>query len=158
MKDVRIIKATQSHVDGLRGRLRRSDCGEVLAATGLAPDAGLERSFSMSCMAWAVVEKAEVIAMFGVGASSLSGTGSPWLLGTDALVRQVRGFIQHSREYIDLMRQRFPNLVNWVDARNAASVRWLGWCGFTVEEPVPFGPFGLPFHKFHMGGGHVYRN
>ncbi|MFV0348531.1 MAG: hypothetical protein ACK5JO_08080 [Halodesulfovibrio sp.] len=158
LKDVRIVAAGREHLAPLRGKLRRSDCNEVLAATGLVPDAGLERSFTLSSMVWAVLREDEVIALFGAGAGQRPETGSPWMLGTDALNDMARGFAVHSLRYIGLMRHRYPYLENWVDARNLASIRWLRRCGFTVEKAAPFGPFGLPFHNFHMGGGHVHHN
>ncbi|GFM33015.1 hypothetical protein [Desulfovibrio subterraneus] len=157
MKDVRIVAAGREHLTPLYGRLRRSDCNEVLAATGLVPEAGLERSFALSSLVWAVLRREEVIALFGAGAGRRADTGSPWMLGTDALNDMARGFAIHSLRYIGLMRHRYPYLENWVDARNHASIRWLRRCGFTVEKAAPFGPFGLPFHNFHMGGGHVHH-
>jgi len=106
MKDVRIVAAGREHLAPLHGRLRRSDCNEVLAATGLTPEAGLERSFALSSQVWAVLRGEEVMALFGAGAGRRADTGSPWMLGTDALNDMVRGFAVHSLRYIGLMRHR----------------------------------------------------
>jgi len=151
-----IVDAQQAHVSALKGRLRRQDSDEVLAATGLQPNAGLQRSFSLSSMAWAVMRDARVIAVFGVGDGPVSGTGSPWLLGSEELAAATRGFVLYSRQYLGEMLRRYGRLMNWVDARNSCSVRWLRWCGFSVEMPRPYGPFRLPFHAFYMGGEYVH--
>ena len=52
---------------------------------------------------------------------------------------------------VDGWRQEFPYMFNYVDVRHKEAIRWLKWLGFTLNEPTPYGPFGLPFHKFHMG-------
>lgn len=49
----------------------------------------------------------------------------------------------------------FALLTNYVDARNAVSIRWLRWLGFEIEPAAPFGIHGLPFHRFSMRVNHV---
>ena len=149
---VRIEPARQEHVDGLKGRLRAQDRDEVLAACGLPPDAALQRAFADSVLAWAAVRGDRPLAVFGAGRGTAPGTGSPWLLGTDALDGAGRDFALHSKVYVGHMLARFSRLENWVDARNTRSVRWLAWCGFRVGAARPFGPFRLPFHPFEAGG------
>jgi len=151
-----IVAARPEHVDHVRGRLRRQDQDEVLAATGMEPDDALQRSFRHSSVTWAAELQGRAVALFGAGASGISRVGNPWLLGTDMLGRAGRAFVQHSRQYVQCLLRHFPVLVNVVDARNVLSLRWLRWCGFTIEPPGPFGPFRLPFHVFHMGGSHVH--
>ena len=51
------------------------------------------------------------------------------------------------------VRARFPNMRNFVDARNSASIAWLSKLGFTMGAPVERGPYGLPFIPFWIGGG-----
>lgn len=150
-----IVAARASHVADVRGRLRRQDRDEILAATGLAPEDALEQSLARAVLAWAAVEQGRTVALFGVGAAPLPGCGIPWLLGTDRLVSAARDVVLHSRRYVARMRERFPLLANMVDARNRVALRWLRWCGFCIGQARPFGPFGLPFHPFHMGGAHV---
>jgi hypothetical protein len=48
------------------------------------------------------------------------------------------------------MRAAYPQLENHVDARNRRALRWLGWLGFTIEAPAPWGVEGRPFHRFWM--------
>lgn len=151
-----IVSARPEHVDHLQGKLRQQDRDEVIAATGMEPDAALRRSFSHSTLTWAVELQGQAIALFGVGVGGIKGVGNPWLLGTDCLAAAGRSFVLHSRHYVRCMLERFPMLANVVDGRNQLSLRWLRWCGFTIEKPQPFGPFRIPFHVFHMGGRHVH--
>jgi hypothetical protein len=65
--------------------------------------------------------------------SLVSDRGAPWLLGTES-IRKVRGeFLRQSHAYVNRMHERFPRLENFVHSANRLSIRWLKWCGFTVE-------------------------
>jgi hypothetical protein len=37
------------------------------------------------------------------------------------------------------MHEHYLHLMNWVDARNLESIKWLDWCGFDIEEAKPYG-------------------
>ena len=87
--------------------------------------------------------------MFGVApVSVLGGVGSPWLIGTGAIADVSRQFVRECRGYVDQMHNVYPELVNFVDTRNAASIRWLRWLGFEIQDPVEFGINGEMFHPF----------
>jgi RimJ/RimL family protein N-acetyltransferase len=43
----------------------------------------------------------------------------------------------------------FGRLENYVHAENKASVRWLKWLGFTMDEAAPYGPRGENFIHFY---------
>jgi hypothetical protein len=59
----------------------------------------------------------------------------------------AREFIRQSRRYVALMQERFPRLENYVHAGNSLSLRWLKWCGFTIDkEAAQLG--GENFYKF----------
>jgi len=89
--------------------------------------------------------------MFGVSPINfVQGIGSPWMLATPEFDRHPRAVIRHCRRYIPPMLAVFPHLVNHVDARNVRSVAWLRWLGFEMHDPEPYGPYGVPFHKFEM--------
>ena len=84
------------------------------------------------------------------GADRLGVTGIPWLLGSESVTRYGRPFLRRNRAYLREMLREFPVLRNVVDARNAVSIRWLGWLGFTLGTPQPMGVRGLPFIPFEM--------
>ena len=131
--------------------LRAADREEVEALTGRDPRAVLVESVERSASAWAGVADGELACLFGVVPMTLAGvTGVPWLLGSDAVARYRRPFLRRNRAYLDEMLRAFPVLRNVVDARNAVSIRWLGWLGFTLGTPQPMGVRGLPFIPFAM--------
>jgi hypothetical protein len=131
--------------------LRAADREEVDALTGRDPRAVLVESVERSVSAWAGVVDGELVCLFGVAPLSLAGvTGVPWLLGSDAVARFGGPFLRCNRTYLREMLREFPVLRNVVDARNAVSIRWLGWLGFTLGTPQPMGVRGLPFIPFVM--------
>ena len=94
--------------------------------------------------------------MFGCGTVDiLSGTGAPWLLGSNAIERHYRHFLRGSLFWVGKMRAEYRLLRNVVAADNAISVRWLEWLGFDLSEPVPYGYERRPFRVFEMKGDHV---
>lgn len=111
---------------------------------------GIERSAG-TC--WTAFHGDQML-MLGGAASGAGGMlsadqGVPWMLASNAMSRRGGSLTATARRYLDLMHARYPFLANYVDARHAASIRWLKRLGFTVvERPLPAGPYGLPFHSF----------
>ena len=135
----------------LAPRLRPADKREVMASHGHRPLSALTHSLRQSEVAWAGLADGEVMALWGVGSVALIGReGAPWLLGARGLERHKRAFLAFSRQGLAVMGARYAYLENWVDARNALSIRWLRWLGFTLEPAQPYGRFGRPFHRFWM--------
>jgi len=148
-----IVDSTEDHVLELIDTLREADVQE-LTALGMDPGHALVHSFHTSAgmRFTALNEEDQVICMFGVGSETfLSTWGVPWLLASELLdggtamrlCRRCRGFIQ-------IMAGRFDLLINFVDARQETAIRWLEWLGFEIGEAEPYGPEGLPFHRFEM--------
>lgn len=131
-------------------RMRQSDKDELTAASG--PD--LERTLRLSVahsrdMAAVAMLGDEPIALFGFAPWGLmSQIASPWLVGTDALLKQGRALNRLGRDYCARATSEFPVLVNYVDVRNTASVRWLRGLGFKMDAPAPFGVEGRLFMRF----------
>lgn len=135
----------------LTADFRAADRREAWAATGLPFAEALARSLALSTRAWTGTIDGRTAAIFGVAAASpLTGLGVPWLVGTDLVGRHPRVFLRRSRPILGEMLRLYPRLVNYVDADNEAAVRWLGWLGFRIAAPEPFGPFALPFHRFSL--------
>ena len=130
--------------------MRQSDKDELTAATG--PD--LERTLLLSIeqsrgMVAVATAGGEPIAIFGFCPWGLmSSVASPWLVGTTALLKQGRALNRLGRDYCARATSEFPVLVNYVDVRNTASVRWLRGLGFKMDAPAPFGVEGRPFMRF----------
>jgi hypothetical protein len=137
----------------IAARLREGDAEEAYATFGSRDyHSALEitlagaRDAVMALNAWG-----EPIALLGVNTLSLlSNTGSPWAVATHRADGYRRALIAMGRLYTQAMLEHYQTLTNHVDARNAKSVAWLQHIGYSLGEPVPFGPFGLPFHKFQI--------
>ncbi len=71
-----------------------------------------------------------------------------WMLGTDVMVRDPRPFLRESGAIIDELVRQFGTLYNVVDARNTIHIRWLKWCGFTVNPDPYWGTLAHPAHFF----------
>ena len=158
-----IEPATHDHVPHLAAHLRLADRLEVRASHGHTPEEALRDSLDCSAKAWTLlVENAGFshflpAAMWGVAPAGgpLSFTGRPWLLATPALHAVDRQFIRQSRHYVAAMQAAFPRLENWCYAGNALSLRWLTWCGFTVERDKPVSFRGEPFYFFWKEAYHA---
>lgn len=155
MKQVNFQHPLPEDIEHIANNLRPSDRQELFAMRGEDADlyeiliSAVRRSTWCVC---AFAEDGEPVAVFGLApVSMIGGIGSPWLLGTDR-VREFSGaLIRYGHKYITAMTAQYPELINYVDARNTASIRWLKRLGFTIHEAAPIGHQGLPFHKFTMG-------
>lgn len=141
-------------IDYIAANLREGDRQEVEAVRGPDVADALARAVLRSSHCWtAVGEDGTPIALFGVvPVSLLSGRASPWLLATEQAHEHPRSLVTEGRRYLSIMRAIYPNLYNYVDARNDKSIRWLRRLGFTLQPARPYGVAGLPFHKFEIGG------
>lgn len=91
------------------------------------------------------VDGAPAIA-YGVARTAMPYVGAPWMLATPDLLRIRRFFIQHCRSEVRLMEHAFPALFNRVHRSNTCAIRWLEFCGFTLERERSTGPL-IDFHK-----------
>ncbi len=135
----------------LEANLRPLDRDEVLAASGGEVLTQIERAIDVSAQCWTAEAPEGLLAIFGFAPLSLlSGEAAPWLLGTPLLSRHARLLTRTARAYCREALRQYPLLVNYVDARNTPSIRWLKRVGFEIHEAEPFGVAGLPFHRFEM--------
>lgn len=149
MRDKIHIRGVQAEdVPWMAARLRASDRQELIASTGEEPVIGLAASAKMgNC--WVAEYEGVPVAMFGLPiVSQLPVTGLPWMMGTDWLDENKLTFGRVSVDVVEGWKASVGYMVNHVDSRNRAAVEWLSWLGFDIEEAVPFGPYGVPFHKF----------
>lgn len=150
---IEMVPATGKHALWVALNMRKEDRAEAWASHGLRPLEALERSLWSLGPTTALLLDGEAAAMFGVGRTSLaSPVGFPWMLGTNALVKNARRLLPESRRWVDEKRRGYALLTNFVDARNLSAVKWLKWLGFTVFPPEPYGWLNLPFHRFEMTG------
>jgi hypothetical protein len=148
------IDATIEHAETILANIRVADAAEIFAM-GVQPEIGLRHSLKVAVKSWTVTFDGQPALIFGVGTKSLIGnTGVPWMLSTHLIDQHPTAFARYSLMQLRAVRAMFPHLENIVDARYARCIRWLQFLGFHVEPPEPMGPYGLPFHRFHMGAEH----
>jgi hypothetical protein len=71
-----------------------------------------------------------------------------WLISTTLVDRHRLAFFRFTKAEVQRLLERWPLMVNFVDARYTRSIEWLRRLGAEVGEPQPFGAAGLPFHPF----------
>ena len=122
---------------------------EIQACSGSSIERALQLGLERSLRAWVIESDGLPLAAVG-DTMHVIGVGVPWMVTTDHIASDPRHFLRASRAVLGDMLRRHHTLLNYVDARNAAAIRWLSWLGFTIDEPVPYGVQGLPFRQFHM--------
>lgn len=147
-----VASPTAADVATIAADMRPADRAEVWAASRLMPEPALRRSLDGSTHAWAIrVDDAPMVLLGVAPVSLLGGTGVPWLLSATPAVRHAQAIHRAGLPLLDEMRRAYPALlINFVDARNAVSLRWLAWLGFVIAPAAPHGVLGLPFHRFTM--------
>ncbi|MBF8177806.1 hypothetical protein [Herminiimonas contaminans] len=146
-----IEPATLAHVAAMAPNIRQADRNEVMASAGRDVELLLPECVERAEMAWAGLVDDEVACIFGVqGASFMSLTGYPWMIGTDLIEQHAKPFLRRNRKMVSVMLDRYPHLVNYVDARNAKAIEWLNWLGFTIHPPEKYGAYRMMFHPFEM--------
>ena len=133
----------------MSGRFRDADVAEAYAAGGTSVEEALLMGLRSSHISGTIIIDGTPVAMFGVVRTDLaSGTGVPWMFGTHDLLKHHRLALTEGRRIVGILMQHHTRLVNCVDARNRAAIRWLEKLGFTIFAPVPYGPRGELFHPF----------
>jgi hypothetical protein len=148
--EVRTRPWTESDIGVIASCMRPADVAECEAHGFVDPWDALQYSVRVSpgeC--WTATVNGEPAALFGV-ADSVAPMGFPWLLGTPRTEAAASHFVRLAHQFLPRWLDRWPVLMNYVDARNLASVRWLERIGFTVHPAEPHGPHGLLFHIFEI--------
>lgn len=151
MSDFRVGLALKDHVARIAKNMRPEDAEEVWASDRQTPEEALLEGLERSDLCWTGFVDDRPAMMFGVAPLTiLAGQGAPWLLGTNEVLKVKKKFILECGHYISKMSESYPHLINFVDARNKISIRWLGRMGFEIKPPIPIGRDGEMFHPFEM--------
>lgn len=145
-----VIRALRDgDIEALLANMRQPDIDEVTAAVGDLEHAVVESVKASSLLAAADIN-GELACIFGCAplGGMLGTQAAPWMLGTDTLDKYPLVLMKHCGPYVEAMQARYPHLLNYVDARNTRSIRWLKRMGFTFRPAVPYGVAQLPFHLF----------
>jgi hypothetical protein len=150
MPVIHLAIATTDHVPAIAARMRTEDKAEILASGGYQPEQALRESLAASEFARTAFVDGEPLAMFGVAMSG--DVAIPWLLTTDAVCRHPFLFWKASKVVLRELREAYPTMVQFIDARYASAMTWARRLGFAVGEPQPFGVEGRMFHPIVIGG------
>lgn len=149
MSRVIVVVAEPAHIRLLADNLRVADRAEIEAA-GMDGCKALWRSFRQATLARTAFVDGEIAAMYGVGGCPLGTLGRPWLLTAPAIEHAKVAFVREARYEVQEMLTIFSELRGFVDARYQRAVRLLQVTGFSISEPFPFGPYGVPFRQYSM--------
>lgn len=147
--------AIPSDADLLAPQLRPQDVIEIQAMHGRHVDLAeaVRTAIRCSSSAWTAFLGDEIAMVGGVAdvGSLLTGNiGSPWLLGSRVMFARPGVLTRVGRRYVAFMHTTYPDLVNFIDARNDRSIAWLQRLGFTVHtgRPLEMGPDRMTFYRF----------
>jgi hypothetical protein len=148
---VKFEKPTEDSLIHIGEYMREADRIEVMASHGMVPLEAVFNSVDISDLSSVALYNGVPCAVFGlVKRDLLTGTGVPWLLGTDDIDLCKKDFIIHTREGVREMLNVCPRLENHVHIENRKSIRWLKTMGFKFDEPEPVGIHGELFSRFYL--------
>lgn len=140
------MPATDALVERLAATMRKPDQDEC-RALGTEPLEALRASMRASEAAWALVFHEEPAAAWGVvPMRGLPGFGGIWLLTGESVENHKARFQFVAASELIRLLERWPVLVNYVDARYTRAINWLHHLGAHLGAPQPIGPLGSPFH------------
>ena len=136
----------------LAPKLRKEDAEEIYQVSRMQPESGLLISIMNAKVAYTMFkdDPEEPVGVFGVTAHNNSKEDFIWALGTDALVKNPKLFLEESQRALKIIANYFPNnLITIADSANKRHLRWLKWMGFErVGEVEQHGLSTRPFIKF----------
>lgn len=148
---IKFRRIDYNEVDILKNMtLRDADMNELRAATGKEPWEALKFSVLNSnefTEISYVEETGEIINIFGL--ASHLGVGIPWMLASPSLIKHKKLLMQYSKRIIEEMLFKFPLLINQVDSRNEAHIRWIKHMGFKFSG-IEVTLNRIRFRQFYM--------
>ena len=148
MDSIRLAVPSRGDIEFVARNMRAADRAEIMASSELEPLPCLIRSVKVSSEVLVALTSGGVpFAIFGV-APVAEGLASPWMLGTDEMLRHGKEIVKLSRTFVKRWASAHGVLSNFVDTRNTTSIAWLKRTGFRMGEPEPFGSRGQFFRRF----------
>jgi hypothetical protein len=135
----------------LAPNMRQSDIQEIWSSGRFTPTSGLVESLEVSGEHSYVLRlDGEAVGMFGVApCHESSGIGIVWLMGTDSMTTNKRGFYKVSQKYLKKFLKLYKTVFNYVDERNTSSSKWLESLGFkNLHREPKFGVDKVPFNLY----------
>ena len=144
----RAAKADDVYV--LYPKIREVDVEEVKATIGLNIKDGLMASYETSDETYTMVaDDGDLVGMFGLTKTADPLISVVWMLCTERLPQYSKTFIKLSKQWVIEQNKKHSILMNYVDARNITSIKWLKHLGFVLIKRVEqFGIGKKPFYEF----------
>lgn len=142
----------QEDVAVIAAAARQADIEEMRDGAGVTVEQALQHGLELSSNCMVIMAGDLPLAALGDSRHD-DDIGIPWLVSTVHIEQHARGFLRACRPLLADMLTRHQRLLNMIDTRNTAAIRWLEWLGFTMSEPMPAGVRGLPFRLFTMTRG-----
>jgi hypothetical protein len=141
-------RTTEDHIELLVENMREDDYRELDAIAFSKHEAIVRDSCERSLECWSCFAPGGLVAIFGVVPQSLvSEAVVPWILTTKVAEKHKKDFYRASKIAVDFWLKKYGVLENYIDARYERSLRWAEKLGFTIHPAIPYGAYGLPFHK-----------
>jgi len=135
----------------LAPKMRQSDIQEIWSSGRYTPTSGLVESLEVSGEHSYVLRlDGEAVGMFGVApCNKKNDIGVVWLMGTDNMTNNKRGFYKVSQKYLKKFLGLYKTVFNYVDERNTSSSKWLESLGFrNLHREPKFGVDKVPFNLY----------
>ena len=151
MTDYQFVPTTDEHVDEMIEVARDEDVFELKNYGGTDMPRALELLQARSRDTTSILADGELVCIYGcVRKDELSGVGYPWLLATPELKKHGRIFARYVKRFLQEMLEDYDVFLNYGDAENKTSVRWMTWLGFWAYPPEPKGKDGHLYHRYEM--------
>lgn len=144
---VKLLPVTHHHLLELARTMRPPDVAEVRAC-GMTPLHMLMHSSSTGENFTATFD-GEVAAIFGVSKSHDEFAWA-WVLTGAPVDRYPVAFVRTYRQVVRAFLDVHAGLKQLIDARYVAALRVAQLAGFTIFEPIRFGPQLLPFRPVYL--------
>lgn len=155
MAGAEVLAVTVEDIALILPDVRQADIDEIRDSLGVSIGCALYDGITSSLNAKKIVIDGRVVAVFGDAVYSLLGSvGVPWLISTVHVERHARAFLKVCKPEVQAMLTRHQHLMNYVDTRNTAAIRWLKWLGFNFEPAAPYGVRRVLSHRFTLNKGH----
>lgn len=154
MAEAEVLPVSVDDIAEILPFVRQADIDEISEALGVPMERALYDAITGSLNARKIVAGGKVVAVFGDAVYSVLGSvGVPWLISTVHVEQHARAFLKVCKPEVQGMLTRHRHLLNYVDARNTAAIRWLKWLGFHFSPAAPYGAWRFKFHKFTLSRG-----
>ncbi len=144
----KLQKAIQRDAINLAPQLRPIDKLEV-ECTGSTPESSLLRCFNLknSVVLSGVNDNNEVILMCGVSECPNSpDVGVIWMLASPSIRKHRKDILKLSKGAVAELMTGYKSVYNLIHKDNKTSIRWLEWCGFTVDKTKTYEQGGEDFY------------